>query len=68
MVKPGKSFVKIGSPLQISLFLFILSKLPTPPLFVYLILPNFPPLPHHPPAYYDPPFIRDPRVGYKQPL
>ena len=39
MVKSGDLFVKIGSPLHISHFLFVLSKFLTP---AYLILPNVP--------------------------
>ena len=65
MVKSVKSFVKIGSCLQVSPFLFILLKFPAPPpplrLFrppTYFILPNVPTLGLLGPS----PFIRDPRV------
>ena len=59
MVKSGKSFVKIGSCLQIAFFFlfyrnFYPPSFPHPRLFrpaAYLILTNVPPPPLAPPAY-----------------
>ena len=57
IVKSGRSFVKIGSRLQIaSPFIFILSKSPPTPR------------PPTSPAYQNSLFIRDPRVNYVIPV
>ena len=65
MIKSSKSFVKIGSSLQIALFFLFCRNFQAPPPAspAYLILPNVPTHPPPPPDYWDhPPFIRDPRV------
>ena len=60
IVKSGRSFVKIGSRLQIaSPFIFISSKSPPP---------TPPPGPPTSPAYQNSLFIRDPRVNYVIPV